>query len=154
MGNSLQDQLLKTGLVDEKRLQQSQKALKKERKQQPKAKKRATPEQSELQRQLAEEEAMRRQREQQLNEQRRQQAEQKAKLAEVRQLIARHKIEKEVGECCYNFVDKGKVKRFHITTALRDSIVAGKLAIVKIDGLYELVKCDIAAKLPSAAPRA
>jgi uncharacterized protein YaiL (DUF2058 family) len=43
----------------------------------------------------------------------------------------------------YNFVDEGKVHRVPVTPDLRARIVAGKLAIVRCGGRYDLVPADV-----------
>ena len=144
MGNSLQDQLLKAGLVNEHQLRKA-KTNKRQENKQHRNKKTQPADQNKLQaQQLLAEKA---ERDRQLNLQRKATAERKAIAAQIRQLIETNRQPREGGELPYNFVDSGKVKKIYVSEALRTKVVQGKLAIVKLDGKYELVPPDIAEKI-------
>lgn len=145
MGNALQDQLLKAGLVNEKQLKKAKKdKVKDERRAQgqpdgaPPAP--AAPDHRRLQQEKAE-------RDRELNRQRQEAAEQKAALAQVRQLIEAHRERAETGERPYNFVADGKVKRLYLTDETSRKVASGRLAIVALDGKYELVGAETAEKI-------
>jgi len=146
MGNALQDQLLKAGLVNERQLKKAKKdKVKDERRAQgqqpdgtPPAP--AAPDHRRLQQEKAE-------RDRELNRQRQEAAEQKAALAQVRQLIEAHRERVEPGERPYNFVVDGKVKRLYLTDDTSRKIASGRLAIVALDGKYELVGAETAEKI-------
>ncbi len=153
MANALQEQLLKAGLINAQKLKQSAQEQRKQQKEaKPSKKERHQGAPNPLQQQLAAAEAERRAREQALNEERRQQAEQKARVAEVRQLIASHKRPQERGDTPYHFDDHGTVKRLYLSDALRQQLVHGQLAIVKIDGRYDLVPAEVAVKIGERRP--
>ncbi len=145
MGNALQDQLLRAGLVNDKQLKKARKEkVKDERRTQapagnsPQANER--PDHQRLQQQKAE-------RDRELNRLRQEGIEQKAAVAQVRQLIEAHREANEPGDRPYNFVVDGKVKRLYVSDATSRKIAAGRLAIVTVDGKYELVAADVAEKV-------
>ena len=145
MGNALQDQLLKAGLVNDKQLKKARKEKGRDERRahgQPGAT--ATAPEPTDHRRLQQEKA---ERDRELNRQRQEAAAQKAALAQVRQLIEAHRETPEAGERPYHFVVDGKVKRLYVTDATSSRIAAGRLAIVSIDGRYELVAADIAEKI-------
>lgn len=142
----LRDQLLRSGLVNEKQVKQAQKEKCKEQQQQRQLGKGQT---------AVDAEALRRQRtmadkverDRQLNQQRQEKAEQKALVAQVRQLIESHKQPYGQGDTPFNFTDGGKVKKLYLERQVRDQLVRGQLAVVKLDDHYELVPRETAEKI-------
>jgi uncharacterized protein YaiL (DUF2058 family) len=101
---SLQDQLLKAGLADEKKARAVRNEKRKQRKQQPKG----TTQINETEvraRQAREEKA---ERDRQLNLQRQQEADKKAIQAQIRQLVATNRLDRSRGETSYQFVHDKK----------------------------------------------
>lgn len=143
MGNSLQDQLLKAGLVDNKKAKQVQREKKKQAKQQHKSGKPAVDE-SKLQAQRVLEEKAERARA--LNRQRQAEAEQKAIAAQIKQLIEANRLPRE-GEVAYNFNDDKKVKKIYVTPRVQKQLERGIVAIVSLGGAYELVPAPVAEKI-------
>jgi len=84
-----------------------------------------------------------------LNLQQQEQAKQKELHAQIKQLIDEHKIEFDArnAEIAYHFTDGTKVKKFYVTEELRDQLAKGKLAIVKAGKDYALVNEEIALKI-------
>lgn len=145
MGNALQDQLLKAGLVNDKQLKKARKEkVKDERRAQGQAGGAQTAAEATDHRRLQQEKA---ERDRELNRQRQDAAQQKAALAQVRQLIEAHREAAEEGERPYNFVVDGKVKRLYVTDATSRKIASGRLAIVTQDGKFELVAAEVAEKI-------
>jgi uncharacterized protein YaiL (DUF2058 family) len=145
MSNALRDQLLKAGLVNDKQLKQAVKEKRKETLQKQGQSKPGAVDESKLQAHKAQ--AEKAERDRQLNLQRKEAAEQKAIAAQIRQLIETNRQPKGDGDIPYNFVDDNKVKRIYISDKLRDQIGRGSLAIVKLDGQYELVPSEIGQKI-------
>lgn len=143
MSNSLQNQLLKMGLVDEKKVKQVKKEKHKQAKQQGK-KAGAVDEARLLVQQAAAEKA---ERDRELNRQRKEEAERKALAAQVRQLIEVNCLPKGEGDIAYNFSDDNKVKRLYVTEQVQRQLGLGRLAIVTLDGQYELVPTAVAEKI-------
>lgn len=142
MGNSLQDQLLKAGLIDAK---QAKKA--KTGKPPKKKKKGQQPQLSESARAAREAQAQKAARDRELEQQRKADAERKARQAQVRQLIEQHRLDREGADIDYHFTDDSKVVRIAVTAAQQAQLVKGKLDIVRLGGSYELVPTDVAARI-------
>lgn len=144
MGNSLQDQLLKAGLVDEKQARKARagKAPKKKGK-----KGRQGPVPSESAEAAQQAMAEKAERDRGLNQQRKAEAERKALTAQIRQLITQHRLPRDDAEIGYHFVDGGKVRKLFVTRAIQDRLGQGRLAIVRLDDRYEVVPIDVAEKI-------
>jgi uncharacterized protein YaiL (DUF2058 family) len=144
MGNALQDQLLKAGLVTKKQVQKSNQEKARKRKQQPKNKQ--AVDQNKIKAQQAAEEKAKRDRE--LNRRKEEQARQKAISIEINQLITNNCIERDEScEIVYNFEHNKKVRRIYVDEEMKQKIISGKLCIARIEGRYELVPTDIAEKI-------
>ena len=145
MGNALQDQLLKAGLISDKQLKKARKEkVKDERRgQTPTGSTGPAAEAVDHQR-LQQEKAAR---DRELNRQHQAAAQQKAALAQVRQLIEGHREKPDGGERPYHFVVDGKIKRLYVTAATTDRIAAGRLAIAMLDGRFELIPAEVAEKV-------
>lgn len=144
MGNSLFDQLKKSGLIDEKKAKQAKKEKHRQVKQQ-KGRKDKPPVESKLHAQQAQAEKVARNRE--LNQQRKQAAEEKAIAAQIKQIIQTNRMENTQGQVRYNFPDGGKVQLLYVTEKLQDQLAHGRVAIVKLQGGYELVPAEVVEKI-------
>ena len=146
MGNALRDQLLKSGLVNEKQAKKAVKEKHKEaQRQQGQGKSAAAAAEDAARARQAQAEKVERDR--LLNQQRQEQAQKKALAAQVRQLVEQHRLPKEEGETPYNFADGGKVKRLYLSERLRRRVAQGQLAIVRLEPGYELVPAEVAEKI-------
>ncbi|MGG5872598.1 DUF2058 domain-containing protein [Pseudomonas peli] len=144
MALSLRDQLLKAGLVNEK---QAKQAGKQQQKQQRLVHK-GQVEKDESQK-LAAQQAMAEKaaRDQELNRQQQEKIEQKARAAQIKQLIEISRLPKLTTEDYYNFVDDKKVKRLSVNTLVRNKLSSGSLAIVRHGGGYEVIPREAALKI-------
>jgi uncharacterized protein YaiL (DUF2058 family) len=140
---SLQDQLLKAGLVDEKKASKAKKAKHKQVKQKQKNKV-ATVDEAKLAAQRAQAEKVERDR--QLNQQRKAEAERKAIAAQVRQLIEMNRQPTE-GDIAYSFTDDSLVKNIYVNETQQKQLSNGRLCIVKLDEGYELIPTAVAEKI-------
>lgn len=145
MGNALRDQLLKVGLVSEKQVKQATKEKHKEAKRQHGQAKTGTADEDRLRSQQAKDEKIERDR--RLNQQRQIEAEKKALYAQIVQLVEQNRHPKGEGDTPYNFVDRGKVKRLYVSDSVRQRIVSGQLAVVRMEKEYELVPPETAGKI-------
>jgi uncharacterized protein YaiL (DUF2058 family) len=144
MANSLQDQLLKAGLVDKRQLS----GVKKEKRKQDKMVRKNQIEvvdEAKLNAQRAMEEKAERDRE--LNRQRNEAARQKAILAQIRQLIETSRLSRSGAAIDYNFTDGSKIKKILVTQAMLDQLSNGRLAIVSFDERYDVVPKAVADKI-------
>ena len=150
MSISLRDQLLKAGLVNEK---QAKQAGKEKQKQQRLAHKGQIELDDTQQRLAAEAMDEMFKRDQELNRQQQEKAEQKARAAQIKQLIDVSRLPKLNTEDYYNFVDDKKVKRLSVNTLMRNKLANGSLAIVQHQGGYEVIPREAALKIQERDPR-
>ncbi|MDE1464534.1 DUF2058 domain-containing protein [Spartinivicinus poritis] len=144
MSKSLQDQLLKAGLVDKKKANQIKKDQHKKKKTKQKSKETAVDETKLSAQQAIQEKA---ERDRLLNLELKAEAEKKAITAQIKQLIELNKINKGDGEVGYNFTDEKKIKKIYVTETLQIDLSKGRLAIVRLNEGYELVPKAIAEKI-------
>ena len=143
---SLQDQLLKQGLADEqqaKAVKTEKKQQKKQRKQQPKGTQ-SVNETRERARQAREEQAAR---DRELNRQREEEAQRRAVQAQIRELVESNRLSREGGETPYQFVHNSKIKRVYVHEQTVDALARGQLAVVCLEGTYDVVPEGIARKI-------
>ena len=149
MANPFQDQFLKAGLVDNKKVKKANQEKHKQIKQQQHAKSPATDE-AKLQAQQASAEKAERDRE--LNRQKVELENKKAIAAQIRQLVETHRAPKGDGDVAYNFQDANKIQRLYVTEATRHLIVRGELVVVRLGNDYELVPRLVAEKISQRDP--
>jgi len=140
---SLQDQLLKAGLVDEKKANKAKKAKHQQAKKKQKNKI-ETVDEAKLAAERAQAEKVERDR--QLNLQRKAEAERKALAAQVRQLIEMNRQPAD-GDIAYSFTDGSLVKNLYVTETQQRQLSNGRLCIVKLDEGYELIPTSVAEKI-------
>jgi len=149
MGSSLFEQIKRSGLVDENKAKQAKSEMRRQVRQQngkpanllDESKRRAQQTQVEKAGQDRE-----------LNRLRKQAAEQNAIAAQIKQLIEFNRVEGDRGEIGFNFTDGNKVQRLYVTDQLRDQLIRGRLAIVKMEGSYEMVPAGVAEKIKLRDP--
>ncbi|MGQ9659208.1 MAG: DUF2058 domain-containing protein [Thermochromatium sp.] len=144
MGNSLQEQLLKAGLVNEQRLKQARADKRKQAKQtghRPTAEEQAARQAAERAR------AEKLARDRELNRQHQEEAARRAAENELRQLIHTHRVVRDGGDLAYNFTDGNTLKRLYVNKDQQAGLVTGRLAIVRQDTFYELVPAEIAERI-------
>jgi len=143
---SLQEQLLKSGLVSAAKAKSVKSDKRKQTQQQRKNKVEVVDEAKELA-QKAQAEKIERDRE--LNQLRQQQEEQKQLAAQIKQIIELNRLPRDPEGLAYNFTDDNKVKRLYVSETMRDQIAEGRLAIVKFGQQYEVVPAEAAKKILS-----
>lgn len=149
MGNSLQEQLLKAGLVTEQRLKETRTDRHKTAKQ---AGKRGPKPDPAARREVERAQAEKAARDRELNRQRQEEAERRARETELRQLIHSHRVVREGGERAYNFTDGRTLKRLYLTKEQHTRLVDGRLAVVRQDAFYELIPAEIAERVQARDP--
>ena len=142
--------MLKAGLVNEK---QAKQAGKEKQKQQRLVHKGQIEQDDTQQRLAAEAKAEKVKRDQELNRQQQEKVEQKARAAQIKQLIEVSRLPKLTTEDYYNFVDDKKVKRLSVNTLMRNKLANGALAIVQHQGGYEVIPREAALKIQERDPR-
>jgi uncharacterized protein YaiL (DUF2058 family) len=141
---SLQEQFLKAGLVDKKKIKQANHDKSKQKKIE-----RQTGTQSVDEARLAALETQRKnaERARVLNAQRDAAATQKAIEAQIAQMVQQNRQSKGAGDIAYNFTRGNKIDRMYVSAAVQAHLVAGRLVIVCLGGTAELVPRVIADKI-------
>lgn len=143
---SLQDQLLKAGLIDNKKAKQANKEKRKE----TNVARRSNEEKVDEIKQSAEQARLEKaERDRELNRQRDLELQQKAIAAQIKQLIENHRQKKGAGEADveYNFTDGKLIKKMRVSPLVLEQIARGLLAVVKLGESYELVPRIVADKI-------
>lgn len=147
MSASLQDQLKKSGLIDDKKAKQLKRAKNKQEKLARKTKNPAVDEHKlELERAKSEKVA----KDRQLNLEKNKQAEKHALAAQIKQLIEMNIVPKD-GDQKFSFSDTNVIKHMYVSQTQIDQLSRGTLAIVtQKDGQklnYVLVPMGVAKKI-------
>jgi uncharacterized protein YaiL (DUF2058 family) len=141
---SLQEQFLKSGLIDKNKAKLANQDKSKQKKVE-----RRTGTQSVDEVRLAALETQRKnaERARELNAQRDAAAAEKAIVAQIAQLVQKNRQSKGAGDIAYNFTHGGKIERLYVSAAVQAHLVAGRLVIVCQGGAVELVPRVIADKI-------
>jgi len=141
---SLQEQLLKSGLVSSAQAKTAKTNKHKQVQQQRKNNVVVNDDAKELAQKARAEQLAR---DVELNQQRQQQELKKQLLAQVKQLIEQNKLARDEDGVAYRFTDDNKVKTLYVAETMRVQLISGQLAIVKSGKSYEVVTADIAKKI-------
>ena len=145
MANSLQEQLLKAGLVTERQVRDTRQTQRKDRK--------SGKAQDDSGRQAA---AKRRQeqveRDRALNEKKDAERRERELRVQIRDLVLAASLNQDKAEVAYNVVHGSKVRRIYVTPEQRDGLVAGTLAVATARGRHHVVPRDVAEKIVGMMP--
>ena len=145
---SLQEQLIKAGLVDKSKANKAKKERQKQANLARRSKQASPSEASVLARQ---EKEMRLARERELNRQKQEASSRKAIIAQVRQLVESNKLDRAQGEITYSYAYRGKIKKIIVTEELKKQLTRGNLAIVTAvtssNRIFEIVPAVVAEKI-------
>ncbi|CAH0530235.1 DUF2058 domain-containing protein [Vibrio hippocampi] len=133
---SLQEQMLKAGLVNEKKLKKAKKGSKKSRVQAREAKEAVLQNKTEQ-----------KQRDQALNKQRDQVKLSKEMQAQVKQLITLNQIDLGDGDIKYNFTDGSLVKSVYVKADIQKQLSQGVLTIARLEQGYAVIPTVVANKI-------
>ena len=141
---SLQEQFLKAGLVDKKKVKLANQEKSKQKKVE-----RQTGAQNVEDVRLAALETQRKnaERARELNAQRDAVAAHKAIMAQIAQMVQQNRQSKGAGDIAYNFTHDKKIERMYVSAAVQAHLMAGRLMIVCLGGATELVPRVIADKI-------
>ncbi|MBY0556294.1 MAG: DUF2058 domain-containing protein [Burkholderiaceae bacterium] len=141
---SLQDQLLKAGLVNKTKVKLVNQDKSKQQKEQ-----RRSGVQSVDEAKLAVQEAQRQQAERarELNAQRDAAAQQKAIYAQIVQMVQQNRQSHGKGDIAYHYTFGSKIERLYVSAEVQGHLVAGRLVIVVLNDVAELVPRVIADKI-------
>lgn len=141
---SLQEQFLKAGLIDKKKVKQANHDKSKQKKDE-----RRTGTQTVDEARLAALEIQRKnaERARELNAQRDAAATQQAIMAQIAQMVQQNRQSKGKGDIAYNYTHGTKIERIYVSAAVHAHIAAGHLVIVCLGDTAELVPKVIADKI-------
>lgn len=139
---TLQEQMLKAGLVSSKKLAKVQKTAKKSRVQAREARE-AVEENKKAQAE----------RDKQLSEQQKQAALSKEHKAQVKQLIEMNRISIAKGTIDFNFTDNNLIKKIAVDKTTQSQLISGRLAIARLsadnngENIYAIIPASVADKI-------
>ena len=142
MANSLQDQLMKSGLANKKQEVRARKAKNTREKMQRKGHE-VVDEAKELARKASEEKVAR---DRELNRARTEEAERRAVAAQVRQIVEMNRLA-ERGDVEFRFTEGSAIRTLMVQEPQRRALVAGSLAVVSLDGRHDIVPRKVADKI-------
>ena len=146
---SLQEQFLKAGLIDKKKVKQANQ----EKTMQKKAERRSgTPSVDEARLAVLETQRKNAERARELNAERNAVAMRKAIAAQIVQMVQQNRQSKGAGDIAYNFTYDSKIKRIFVSAEVQGHLVAGRLVIVCQGESVELVPRVIADKIAERDP--
>lgn len=157
MAGSLRDQLLKAGLVDEKKAKQAAKEKRDEQRQQKHevkqtGKQAAQQAAAAAQQRAREQQAARSEKDREANRRKEEALRRKALRAEVRQLVEANRIARDGGELPYRFKDGTRLEKIYVTQALQQRLARGELAIVRVVRRYDLLPLEVADRIRARDP--
>ena len=141
---SLQEQLLKSGLASVAQAKSVKTEKRKQNQQQRHSSVVAADEAKEL---ALKARAAQAEKDKELNLLRNQQEAQKALHDQIKQLIENNRKPQDFDGLAYKFNDNNKVKSIYVSEGMRDEIIKGHLAIVKLGEPYEIVTAEVARKI-------
>ena len=147
MSKSLQDQLLKAGVIDGKKAKKIAKDKRQQRKQKIDDSHIIGEEAKKIQ---LEKQA----RDRDLNLKRQAEADKKALTAQVIQLTEHYQLKNTKGELEYNFTDDKTIKKIRVNSETLEQLTRGRLSIAKLREGYALIPTPIADKISSRDPAA
>ncbi len=143
MAKSLQEQLLGAGLVDKKKAKSLKQEQRKQKKQQPKGQ----LQQDEQKQRLEKDRLAKIEHDRMLNQQRLDKLREKEIIAQIKQLVSQHRIDRKDGDIGFQFVDATKIQKIYVTQVMQEQLSRGQIQIIKQGESYELVPSVIAQKV-------
>lgn len=144
MDKSLQEQLLKAGLIDAKKAKQVNKEKAKQKKQQKSGN---APKQDEVKQAALDAQRLKAEKDRQLNAERNAHAHKKAIEAQIKQLIAQHQQTPEPGDIQFNFKVGTTIKQMRVSPLTHKKLLGGVFCIAQWDGKFYLLPEVIATKI-------
>ncbi|WP_108649978.1 DUF2058 domain-containing protein [Dongshaea marina] len=144
--SSLQEQLLKAGLTNEKKLKKTKAEKHARIKKQPK-KKKGHVEVSELQQEIQRQQQERKERDLELNKKQQQILALREERARVKQLIEHHSDKSYAGDIAYNFSFDNKVKTLYVKELVQRALTRGTAAICVLEDKFYILPANIAQRL-------
>ncbi len=145
MASSLQEQLLKAGLVTEDQARNTRQSRRKDRKA-GKSRDDAGARAAAKRRQEQAE------RDRALNAKREAEREEKALRARIRDMVLEASLNADGADVPYNVLHGAKVRRIYVTAEQRDALVAGTLAVATARGRHHVIPVETAERIAALMP--
>lgn len=143
--NALQAQLLKAGLVDNKKAKKLSKQAQHEQRTGQSA-------EIELKAKIELKQQEKIAKDQSLNMEKQRQLDEKALKASIIQMISQHQIRDTKGDVVYQFIDDAKIKKLYINQQIYNALVAGSLIIAKDHDRYAFLPKELAERINEKMP--
>jgi len=140
--NALQAQLLKAGLVDNKK-------AKKLSKQAVHEKRTGDSKEAEIKAKIEQDKQEKLAKDQAIEQAKKAQLQEKELKAAIMQMINQHKIRDTDGEISYPFIDDSKIKKVYINQQIYNALVAGSLVIARENESYAFLPKALADRINS-----
>ena len=140
---SLQDQLLKAGVVNKKKAKKIKLAKHSKAKKTPKGQTQVDENKLQTEAALAERIA----KDKALNKEKKRLADEKAIQAQIIQLIKSNAIDSNQGDTSYQFTDNNVIKKVYVSEQVQKQLSKGIVAIAKLADSYEVVPAKVAEKI-------
>lgn len=150
MANSLQDQLLKSGLADKKKARRA----KQQKREEANRAKRGEIELEDPAERARRQRAEKAEKDRKLEDERKAQQREREIAAQIRQLIETHRLARSEGDEAYQFVQDKKIKKVYVNATQHRQLGKGLIALVARDDGYELVPATVAEKIRERDPAA
>ncbi|AOA58520.1 DUF2058 domain-containing protein [Acinetobacter larvae] len=138
--NALQAQLLKAGLVDNKKAKKLSKQAQHESRT-------GQSQEAEIKAKIAQDQQQKLQKDQSLNQEKQRILDEKALQAAIIQMISQHKIKDFDGDINYQFIDDKKIKKVYINQQVYNALVSGSLVIAKDHDSYAYLPKALAERI-------
>jgi uncharacterized protein YaiL (DUF2058 family) len=147
MANSLQDQLLKAGLVSKNKLNDSRQQVKRKRKRSG-GKATVDVQTNAAQKRRVEHQ----QRDKRLNAERDKQRQDQEQRLQIRELVLANSLNVVEADQLFNVVRDGRIRRVYVTAEQRSQLSNGTLAVTIAKGRNHIVSLQVAEKIRSLLP--
>lgn len=148
---SLQDQLLKAGLVSEQKLKESR-SDKRKRRSKARGGKPQKPGQDDLAKAYAERARVeQRERDRELNRKREEERQRRERNAQLKQLVMPNSQNDAKAEVQRYFEHKGKIRKIYVTDKQQEDLNAGRLGVAYVRGRYFLVAAEIVERVAAVS---
>ena len=138
--NALQAQLLKAGLVDNKKAKKlSKQAVHEQRTGQSN--------EAEIKAKIAQDQEQKQARDHAIEQEKKAALHEKELKASILQMINQQKIRNIDGDVSYQFIDEGKIKKLYINQQIYNALVSGSLVIAKENDRYAFLPMALAERI-------
>lgn len=138
--NALQAQLLKAGLVDNKKAKKLSKQAQHEQRT-------GQSNEAELKAKIAQDQQHKQEKDHALNSEKQRQLEEKTLKGNIIQMISQHQVKDTEGDIAYQFIDENKIKRVYINQQIYNALVAGSLVVAKDQEHYAYLPKALAERI-------